>query len=91
MWYPPNVNAASDNILLTVSSATVIEIQDDTSSTYIVCLEPGTKTADKMPDGIMYTSISRFMPEPTTIALLALCGFLWGRRKRSVRSLPLYI
>jgi hypothetical protein len=85
IWYPPNVNAASDNILLTASAVTVFEIQDDAGPTYIVCLEPATQTSYKMTDRVTYTTIANSLPEPTTIAMLGLCGFMLGRRKTTPR------
>ena len=95
IWYPTNDNCASDNILLTASSVTVIEIQDDAGPTYIVCLESATQPSGKpsapgetSPFGgaerVTYTSITSLLPEPATIALLGFSGFLM-RHRRNVR------
>jgi hypothetical protein len=82
---PPNVNAASDNVLLTASAVTVFEIQDDAGPTYIVCLESATQPSDKPAERVTYTSITSLLPEPTTIAVLGLAGLLF-HRPRIVRS-----
>jgi hypothetical protein len=82
---PPNVNAASDNVLLTASAVTVFEIQDDAGPTYVVCLESATQPSDKMTDGVKYATITSLLPEPTTIAVLGLAGLLF-HRPRIVRS-----
>jgi hypothetical protein len=78
-------NTASDNVLLTASSVTIIEIQDNAGPTYIVCLEPIAQTAVNMPNGVTYTSIVNILPEPATIAVLGLAGLLF-HRPRIVRS-----
>lgn len=85
MWYPPNVNTASDDILLTASAVTIIEIQDDAGLAYIVCLETATQPSDKMTDRATYTTIANLLPEPTAIAMLGLCGLMLGRRKTTHR------
>jgi hypothetical protein len=85
IWYPPNDDAVSDNILLTASAVAVLEIQDDAGSTYIVCLETATQPSYKMADRATYTTIADSLPEPTTIAMLGLCGFMLGRRKMTSR------
>lgn len=85
IWYPPNVNAASDNVLLTASAVTVFEIQDDAGPTYILCLESAAQPSDKMTGGVKYATITSLLPEPTTIAVLGLAGLLF-HRPRIVRS-----
>ena len=85
MWYPPNVNTASDNVLFTASAVTVFEIQDDAGPTYIVCLETATQPSYKMADRTTYATIANSLPEPTTIAMLGLCGLMLGRRKTTSR------
>jgi len=92
IWYPPlarprqqagpqNDNASSDDILLTASSITVIEIQGDSSSAYLVCLETAKQTSYKMADRVTHASIANLLPEPITIAMLGICGFTLRRRK----------
>jgi hypothetical protein len=85
IWYPLNVNAASDNVLLTASAVTVFEIQDAAGPTYIVCLESAAQPSDKPAERVTYTSITSLLPEPATIALLGFSGFLMRRRKMTSR------
>ncbi len=78
---PSNEIAVSDNIVLTASAVTVFEIQDNSGSVYIVCLEEAVQPPGKPDERVTNTAIINWLPEPTTVALLGLSGFLMRRRK----------
>jgi hypothetical protein len=78
---PQNDNAVSNDIVLTASTVTVFEIQDESGSAYIVYLEAASQPSDEKVDGTAHTAVAELLPEPITLAMLGLCGFMLSRRK----------
>jgi hypothetical protein len=85
IWHPTNDKAVPGNVLLTATAVTVFEIQTNGTPTYILCLENAAQPSDKMTIGVKYAAIANLLPEPATIALLGLSGFLMRRRKITSR------
>ena len=77
--------AVSTDIVLTAPAVTVFEIQADAGSTYIVCVETVSQPSDKKDDDAKYAAIIGLLPEPITIVMLGLCGFMLRRRKNTYR------
>jgi hypothetical protein len=82
---PQNDNAASNDIVLTASAVTVFEIQEDSSSAYLVCLENAKQKSHQKAETETHASITSLLPEPITLAMLGLCGFTLRRRKAMSR------
>lgn len=80
IWHLSNYKTASENVLFTASAVTVFEIQQDNGPAYVLCLENAAQPSLKKNKNNTYSSIINLLPEPMTISLLGLSGFLMRRR-----------
>ena len=80
--YSSNFNAVSENVLFTATAVTVFEIQADAGPAYVLCLENAAQRPAEKTKSETYATITNLLPEPVTIALLGLSGFLMRRRKK---------
>jgi hypothetical protein len=79
--YSSNFNSVSENVLFTATAVTVFEIQNGTGPAYVLCLENAAQRPAEKIKSDTYASVINLLPEPVTIALLGLSGFLMRRRK----------